>query len=382
MPNFPMSYKGNAVRKPTSTPTPKAKPRNQMGFFFSPVPDDVIVSEKFNTELSPRAQMTYVHLCSLINKDHYRDYTAEDGTKYKFISGQTFGAITGERLAERMHCKPKSTYKWINELIEQGFIAVDADPTYKKWSNTRRFVVTRFRQNTGVEAFLAKTQSGQNSPDSPIEDNQFPIDSGNPIILDEKIKRTSSSRDTQAEFPEMETVSPSSSQPDKFNDSLYSVWNNERPKKNNLPAPLDIFRFGLKKVERALDLWFPQLEKDARERVLKSAFSNMPKSDKNGRNINSPCWLVAHQDRFYCFVEGLAAEGIDIGQGMSDVTKSNDAQVATKTPKPPMIETEKLTPENSTGFDGKTSTPNRPAYVLDDPHFKALREKMMKRTPK
>jgi len=342
-----MSYKSNAVRKPTSTPTPKAKPRNQMGFFFSPVPDDVIVSEKFNTELSPRAQMTYVHLCSLINKDHYRDYTAEDGTKYKFISGQTFGAITGERLAERMHCKPKSTYKWINELIEQGFIAVDADPTYKKWSNTRRFVVTRFRQNTGVEAFLAKTQTGQNSPDSPIEGNPFPIDSGNPIILDENIKRTSSSsRDAQAEFPEMETVSSSSSQPDKFNDSLYSVWNNERPKRNDLPAPLDIFRFGLKKVERTLGIWFPQLEKDGRERVLKSAFTNMPKSDKNGKNINSPCWLVAHQDRFYCFVEGLKAEGVDIGQGVSDLKKdlvatydtksANDAEVTTK-PKPKRV---------------------------------------------
>ena len=334
-----MSRQSNAVRKPSRTTSAKTKPRNQIAFFFSPVPDDVIISEKFNTELSRAAQMVYVHLCSLINKDHFRDYTAEDGTRYKFISGQTFGAITGERLAERMHCKPRSTYKWINELIEQGFIAVDADPTYKKWSNTRRFVVTRFRQNTGIEAFLDKTQSAQNSPDSLIEDNQFPTNSGNPIILDEKIKRTSSSsREAQAEFPEMETVSSSSSQPDKFNDSLYSVWNDERPKRNDLPAPLDIFRFGLKKVERALDLWFPQLEKDGRERVLKSAFTNMPKSDKDGRNINSPCWLVAHQDRFYCFVEGLAAEGIDIGQGMSDVTKSNDAQVATKTPKPPIIE--------------------------------------------
>jgi hypothetical protein len=161
------------------------------------------------------------------------------------------------------------------------------------------------------------------------------MNSGNPIILDEKIKRTSSSsREAQAEFPEMETVSSSSSQPDKFNDSLYSVWNDERPKRNDLPAPLDIFRFGLKKVERALDLWFPQLEKDGRERVLKSAFTNMPKSDKDGRNINSPCWLVAHQDRFYCFVDGLKAEGIDIGQGLSNVKKApNDAQVATK-PKP------------------------------------------------
>ena len=372
-----MNYKSNAVRKSNTQPTPKAKARNQICFFFSPVPDDVICSEKFNTELSARAQMAYVHMCSLVNKEHFRDYTAEDGTKYKFISGQTFGAITGERLAERMHCKGKSTYNWINELIEKGFIAVDGDPSYKKWSNTRRFVVTRFRQNTEIEPFLAKTKTGENSPVSPNDDIHFPMDRVNPIILDEKIKRTSSSsEDAQCEFPEMETVSPSSSQPDKFNETLYQVWNDQRSKRNNVPAPLDSFRFGLRKVERALALWFPQLENDAKERVLKSAFANMPAGDKNGRNINSPCWLIAHESRCYCFVEGLAAEGIDIGQVASDVKKSNDAQVATKKPKPPMIKTEKLTPENSTGFDGMPSAPNRPRNVLDDPQFKALREKL------
>ena len=368
-----MSY---ALRKSNTLPTLKAKTRNQICFFFAPVPEDVIISEKFNTQLSRAAQMAYVHLCSLINKDHFRDYTAEDGSKYKFISGQTFGAITGERLAERMHCKGKSTYKWINELIEQGFIAVDADPSYKKWSNTRRFVITRFRQNTEIEAFLAKTKSGPNSPDSPIEDNQFPTNRANPIILDEKIKRTSSSSGVvQAELPEMETVS-ASSQAEKIYDSLYSVWNNERPKRNDLPAPLDLFYFGLKKVDRSLSAWYPQLENDAKGRVLKSAFANMPDSDKDGNNIMSPCWLVAHDSRLSCFAQGLAAEGIEIGHSVSDV---NDAEVATKKAKPLIIETEKLTAANSTGFDNQPSIPNRPDYVTDNPDFKALRERMLQK---
>ena len=76
---------------------------------------------------------------------------------------------------------------------------------------------------------------------------------------------------------------------------------------------------------------------------------------REGNPIGSPLWLIKDDSNVGILRESLR----DIGHDMSDVdlvstcaTKSgNDAQVATK-----KFDQERLTPQNSTGFDGGRST--------------------------
>ena len=350
-----------AVAKDLFPKSYKSSTNSQIPGSFSPALHRAWESEAYQN-LNAEHQALYDKMSFFLKWNQKQ--RVKSGNSY--ISGWT-RRITAKEIQEKFfkNYTEQTINKWLKVLCASGLLvqkftqgkirqflithwqSPNAIATWEENATKREIAIAEVAQEKVVIKTDFTNSASQGKSD---------LSTGTGLLFKEEIKELSSSPGNIRAVAETLDAPPSSSNAATDQEhQIYRIW---LKRHKNKYISRGAFLKHLRKFEKVCQEW-RDLEAEAAQRLLMSAIPKMPTHDKDGKSIGSPVWLIKDDRNYGILQDGLKAEGVDIGHDVSEVvlvsqvdTKTgNDAQVATK-----KFEQERLTPQNSTGFDGGRST--------------------------
>ena len=310
----------------------KPKTNSQIPGSFCPSLLSAWESEAYQN-LEPQHQALYDKMSYFLKWD--KKQKVQSGNTY--ISGWT-RRVTAKQIREKFFKsikKDDTINAWLKVLCDSGLLV-------QKYTQgkVRQFLITHWQSPQAIktweenatkreiaiaEVALEKRVTKADFTNTPSPEVSDPRPDEGLLFNKETLETSSSPANGPEAVKGLDSSSSSSSATTEQENQLFELWSLKHNKKY---IPRAAFLKHLRGFEKATFEW-QDLEPEAAQRVLGAVIPTMPTEDQNGRPIGSPMWLIKDDRNHKYLREGLKAEGIDIGQDLSEVNLVS--QVTTNT---------------------------------------------------